>query len=60
MGVQRFIVDAVLELDEPYRTTILLRFFEELTPQQIARNTKSRSTVNTKSARCVYMASRKV
>jgi RNA polymerase sigma-70 factor (ECF subfamily) len=32
----RAVVDAVLALPEPYRTTILLRFFEELPPRRIA------------------------
>src|SRR5688572_22264543 len=29
---QRLLVDALLALDEPYRTTVLLRFFEDLPP----------------------------
>lgn len=36
-GVQRDLVQAVLELEEPYRTAILWRFFEELAPGEIAR-----------------------
>lgn len=36
-GVQRDLVQAVLELEEPYRTAILWRFFEELPPREIAR-----------------------
>ena len=32
----RAVVDAVLRLDEPYRGTILLRFFEDLPPREIA------------------------
>jgi RNA polymerase sigma-70 factor (ECF subfamily) len=32
----RSVVDEVLALSEPYRTTILLRFFEELPPRRIA------------------------
>ncbi|MEQ1894187.1 MAG: RNA polymerase sigma factor, partial [Planctomycetota bacterium] len=35
--LQRELVDAVLTLDEPYRTAILLRFFQELPPREIAR-----------------------
>ena len=35
--LQRRVVDAVLELDEPYRTTLLLRYFEELRPAAIAQ-----------------------
>ncbi|MHC4930977.1 MAG: sigma-70 family RNA polymerase sigma factor, partial [Planctomycetota bacterium] len=33
----RRVVDAVMELAEPYRTTILLRYFEELSGEEIAR-----------------------
>jgi RNA polymerase sigma-70 factor (ECF subfamily) len=33
----RMVVDAVLALDEPYRETVLLRFFEELPPRRIAK-----------------------
>jgi RNA polymerase sigma factor (sigma-70 family) len=35
--LQRELVDAVVALEEPYRTTVLLRFFEELPPREIAR-----------------------
>lgn len=34
--LQRVIVDAVLALEEPYRSTVMLRFFEERTPHEIA------------------------
>lgn len=34
--IHRFTVTAVLALDEPYRSTILLRFYEDLTPAEIA------------------------
>ncbi len=37
VALQREIVEAVLELGEPYREAILLRFFEELPPREIAR-----------------------
>ncbi len=36
-SLQRKIVNAVMELDEPYRSTVLLRYFEELPPREIAR-----------------------
>ena len=36
VALQRELVDAVLTLDEPYRTAVLLRFFEELPPRAIA------------------------
>jgi len=35
--LQRELVQAVLDLEEPYRTTVLLRYFEERTPAEIAR-----------------------
>jgi RNA polymerase sigma-70 factor (ECF subfamily) len=38
-SMQREVVDAVLRLDEPYRTTVLLRFLEERSYQQIAEAT---------------------
>lgn len=34
--IHRRLVDAVLELDEPYRSTLLLRFFDGLPPRAIA------------------------
>ncbi len=37
IAVQRELVEAVLDLGEPYREAILLRFFEELPPREIAR-----------------------
>jgi RNA polymerase sigma-70 factor (ECF subfamily) len=35
-AIQREVSDAVMALDEPYRSTVLLRFFEELPPRRIA------------------------
>ena len=35
--VQRRVADEVVRLDEPYRSTILLHYFEELTSAEIAR-----------------------
>lgn len=35
----RRVVDAVLTLEEPYRTTVLLRFFDDLPPAEVARRT---------------------
>ena len=37
--LQRELVNAVLALSEPYRSTVLLRFFEELPPREIAQRT---------------------
>lgn len=36
-GARRRIVDAVLSLNEPYKSVILLRFFEDLQPREAAR-----------------------
>ncbi len=35
--VHELLVRAVLEMDEPYRTTLLLRFFENVPPREIAK-----------------------
>lgn len=35
--IQNRLATAVLRLDEPYRTTVLLRFFEAMPPRRIAR-----------------------
>ncbi|MBK8099302.1 MAG: sigma-70 family RNA polymerase sigma factor [Planctomycetes bacterium] len=35
-STHRTVVDAVIALEEPYRTVVLLRFFEELPPRAIA------------------------
>ena len=37
LEVVRSLVDAVAALDEPYRETVLLRFFDDLAPREIAR-----------------------
>lgn len=51
-ALQREIVDAVLRLDEPYRTAILMRFLEERSPREIARELDvSIDTVRTRIAR---------
>ncbi len=34
--IRRLLIDLVLELKEPHRSTIVLRFFEELEPKDIA------------------------
>ena len=36
VALQREVVGHVLALDEPFRSVVLLRFFEELTPPQVA------------------------
>ncbi len=49
---QRRVAQAVLDLDEPYRSTLLLRFYDELTPQEIAaRTTTPIETVRTRTRR---------
>ena len=53
-ALQRELVEAVLELDEPYRTTVLLRFFEELPQREIARRMQtSTATVNSRLQRAL-------
>ena len=37
LAISRIVVQAVTELDEPYRTTVMLRYFDELPPRRIAR-----------------------
>ena len=36
-ALRRQVVQAVLDLDEPFRAAVLLRFFEDLPPREIAR-----------------------
>ena len=51
-AVHRDLVEAVMALDEPYRSTILLRYFEELGPTEIAaRQSVPVRTVKTRLAR---------
>lgn len=51
-ATQRELLQAVLELDEPYRTTLLWRYFEDLPPREIARRASiSVATVHTRLAR---------
>ncbi|MEM9380005.1 MAG: RNA polymerase sigma factor [Planctomycetota bacterium] len=48
----RRVVDLVLELEDPYRNVLLLRYFEGLTPARIAESSGSKaSTVRTHLAR---------
>lgn len=52
VSTHRRIVEAVLELEEPYRSTIVLRYFEELPPRTIAlREGVSVETVKTRLVR---------
>jgi len=51
-AVQRDLVQAVLGLEEPYRTTVLLRFFERLSYREIGRRTGvTTATVNSRLTR---------
>lgn len=51
-GTHRDVVLAVLALDEPYRATLLMRFFEQLPYHEIARRTGvTRATVNSRVTR---------
>jgi RNA polymerase sigma factor (sigma-70 family) len=48
-AVLREVVDAVLALDEPFRSTVLMRFYEDLPPREIAaRQGAPVSTVNSR------------
>src|ERR1051325_2740627 len=38
VGLQRELVDAVLALDEPYQSAILLRFYADMTSVELARD----------------------
>jgi RNA polymerase sigma-70 factor (ECF subfamily) len=38
LELERKVVDAVTELEEPYRTTVILRFYDGLQPTEIARH----------------------
>lgn len=50
----REVVDAVLALEEPYRSTVLLRFYEGVPPREIAaRQAVSVSTVNSRLQRAL-------
>src|SRR5262245_40656384 len=52
----RRLTDAVLALEEPYRSAVLLRFFEGLAPAEIAERTgESAGTVRTRLHRAVEM-----
>jgi len=53
-GVQRAVAEAVFELDEPYRTTVMLRYFDDLTPSAIAEQMNvPAATVRTRLARAL-------
>ena len=45
----RHVVDAVFELDEPYCSTIILRYYEDLPPGEISHDFRGRSGYRTPS-----------
>jgi len=52
LSVHRRLVEAVMALEEPYRETLVLRYFEELSPSAIAKRQKVPvATVKTRLAR---------
>ena len=54
--LQRHLVDAVLALDEPYRSTVILRFFEDRSPKEIAKQQRvPAATVYTRLTRAIEM-----
>ncbi len=59
--LHRRIVDVVLELDEPVRSTLLMRFFEEMTAKEIAdRQSVPYSTVCSRIARGLEVVRRRL
>lgn len=58
---RRQVVDAVLALPEPYRGTVLARFFDDLPPREIARRRGvSAATVRSQLARGLEMVRRRL
>jgi len=52
LDLQRYLVDALRDLDEPYRETLVLRFLDDLPPREVARRMGvPPKTVNTRIAR---------
>lgn len=61
LEVQRKVVDAVSALDEPYRSAILLRYFEGLSPAEIAARTGAQPrTVHSRLTRGLDLLRRKL
>ena len=55
MAIRGEVIAAVLELDEPYRSTVLLRYYEDLPPREIARRQEVPvETVKTRIKRAHY------
>ncbi|MEE8104073.1 MAG: sigma-70 family RNA polymerase sigma factor [Planctomycetota bacterium] len=58
---RRRLVDALLSLEEPYRTPLLLRFYDELPPREIAKRLRvPGSTVRTRIQRGLEQLRRKL
>ncbi|MFN0205315.1 MAG: sigma-70 family RNA polymerase sigma factor [Planctomycetota bacterium] len=54
ISTQRALMEAVARLDEPYRTTIILRFYDQLPPREIAKRfSVPVATVRTRIARAI-------
>jgi len=54
LELQRKVVEAVMALEEPYRSTVVLRFFDDCTPEEIARRMGvPKETVRTRLRRAV-------
>ncbi len=61
LDLHQAILQAVRELKEPYRTTVLLRWFEELEPSEIAKRTGVPvRTVHTRVSRALAMLRKKL
>lgn len=41
------LVEAVLRLDEPYRSTVVMRFFDEVSPREMARRSEQKGPTRT-------------
>lgn len=55
------VTNAVLQLEEPYQTTVFLRYFEDLPPRAIARRTQTNvATVKSRLARGLVMLRQKL
>jgi len=60
-SMRRHIVESVLSLEEPYRTTIVLRYFEELSTEDVAvAQNCTTSTVRSQTQRAIEKLRRKL
>ena len=56
IALERRVIDAIVSLDEPYRTTLILRYYEDLPPREIAKRMDANgATVRTRLKRGLAM-----